>query len=278
MIFNRFNRKFFAPEGGGESNGSGGGEPAQTETPVETPAEETPTETPKSEEAQKPTETKPTENKLPEKEVDKTKLGQVTGLVEQAGLDMVQVAEYAKANDGTVDLDTMVALKEKHGDAIATLIADQIKGIHKERTDAAKQRDNEVYDQVKEALKDITSDPNQTGESMWTELSGWAKDNVSSEHRADINKLLAQGGLAAKLAVQELTTAFKESLGNTEFQEAALLDGDAAATSGGGKDISKHEYNMELNKLLQSGHQYGQSREIAALDARRAKSIQRGIK
>ena len=276
MIFNRFTRTFMSPEEAGQSGG--GGEPAPTETPVETPVTETPAEPSKSEETPEPTKTEPTESTLPEKEVDKSKLEQVTGLVEQAGLDMVAIAEYAKANDGSVDLDTMVALKEKHGEAIASLISDQIKGIHKERLDEANQRDNEVYDQVKDAFKDITSDPNQTGESMWTELSGWAKDNVSNEHRADINKLLAQGGLAAKLAVQELTTAFKESLGNTEFQEAALLDGDATATSGGGKDISKHEYTTELNRLLKSGHQYGQSREIAALDARRTKSIQRGIK
>lgn len=281
MIFNRFNRVYMSPEG---ENTGGGGEGVDTpaETPTETPVETaTPTteQTPSEKPTEESTEQKPTETEttLPPKEVDKSKLSQVTGLVEKAGLDMKEVAEYAKANDGKVDLETMVALKEKHGDAIAELIADQITGIHKEQSEAASKRDNEVYDQVKEAFKDITSDPEQTGESMWKELSGWAKDNVSNEHRSELNKLLAQGGLAAKLAVQELTTAFKETLNKQEFQDAELLDGDSTAKAEG-QNISKNEYNVELNKLLKAGHQYGDSREIQALDARRMKSIQRGIK
>ena len=281
MIFNRFNRKYFAPEDGGENGGGGGDVTPEVKdeqtlvTPEQTPNEK-PTENPEQTPAEKDT-------KLPEKEVDKSKLGQVTGLVEKAGLSMKEVAEYAKANDGKVDLETLVALKETHGDAVASLIADQIKGIHTEQSEAAANRDTAVYDQVKEAFKDITSDPDQTGESMWKELATWTKGetegkpNVSNEHRTEINKMLAQGGLAAKLAVQELTTAFKESIGTQEFQEAVLLDGDEAATTNV-KSISKHEYNTELNKLVKAGHQYGESREIAALDARRTKSIQRGIK
>tara|TARA_R110002096_G_scaffold110795_6_gene241980 strand:+ start:2887 stop:3672 length:786 start_codon:yes stop_codon:yes gene_type:complete len=260
-----------SPETGGEG---GGGETPPVEPTIEqTPV--TPEATP-SEKAQEAPTTPEADSKLPETEVDSSKIGQVTGLLEQAGLTMKEVAEYAKANDGGVDLETMVALKEKHGDAIASLIADQIKGIHTERTEAANKRDNAVYDQVAEAFKDTTD---QSGEDTWKELSTWAKDNVSTEHRADINKLLSQGGLATKLAVQELTTAFKESQGSQEFQEAALLDGDAAAQSNsGGRDISKHEYNTELNALLKSGHQYDSSREVAALNARRTKSISRGIK
>lgn len=276
MIFNRFNRTYMAEESGGEGSGGGGDvtpEVKNEQTPVVTP-EQTPNEKP----TETPAKDKPTEDtKLPEKEVDKSTLGQVTGLIEKAGLNMKEVAEYAKANDGKVDLETLVALKDKHGDAVADLIADQIKGIHTERTEAATKRDNEVYDQVKEAFADITSDPEQTGESMWTELATWSKENVSTEHRSEINKLLAQGGLAAKLAVQELTTAFKESIGTQEFQEAELLDGDKTPTTND-KSITKSEYNTELNKLTNSGHQYGESREIAALDARRMKSIQRGIK
>lgn len=279
MIFNRFNRTYMAEESGGE--GDGGGGDTTTEQTTEQTAEQTTTDNTDETKQTKTTETDTTkeDTKLPEKEVDKSTLGQVTGLIEKAGLNMKEVAEYAKANDGKVDLETLVALKEKHGDAVADLIADQIKGIHTERTEAATKRDNEVYDQVKEAFADITSDPEQTGESMWEELATWSKENVSNEHRNEINKLLAQGGLAAKLAVQELTTVFKEAIGvNTnEFQDAELLDGDKTPVTND-KSITKSEYNTELNKLTKAGHQYGESREIAALDARRMKSIQRGIK
>lgn len=275
MIFNRLNRTYMSEESGGEGSGGGGEQPTPEVKDEQTKVteEQKPSE---EKEKQEPT-PKEKDTALPETEVDKSTLGQVTSLIEKAGLNMKEVAEYAKANDGKVDLETLVALKEKHGDAVASLVADQIKGIHKERTEAANKRDNEVYDQVKEAFKDITSDPEQTGESMWKELATWSKENVSNEHRTEINKLLAQGGLAAKLAVQELTTAFKESIGKQEFQEAELLDGDDLVQSSG-KDISKHEYNTELNKLIQAGHQYGESREIAALDSRRMRSLQRGIK
>lgn len=276
MKFFNMARKYMSPETGGEGQGGGG-----TPTPeAEAPKPEA--ESPKPEaEAPKP-EVKPEETQLPEKTEDKSKLGQVTSLVEASGLDMKEVAEYAKANDGAIDLDTMVKLKEKHGEAIASLIADQIKGIHAERTAAAQARDNEVFDQVKEMLGGLSSDPNQTGESMWQELAGWAKEetdgkpNVSNEHRKEINAMLAQGGLAAKLAVQELASAFKESIGTEEFQEADLLEADSTPASGAGGNISKSDYNRELNKLLDAGHVYGQSAEITKLDNRRAKSIARG--
>jgi len=283
MIFNRLNRIYMSPEG----DEQGGGD-APVVPPVvkdeQTPPVTPPVEKPIDEQATKDKGDKSEKDTtLPEKEVDKSTLGQVTGLIEKAGLNMKEVAEYAKANDGKVDLETLVALKEKHGDAVASLIADQIKGIHTEQSKAATARDTAVYDQVKEAFKGITSDPDQSGESMWTELATWTKGetegqpNVSNEHRTEINKMLAQGGLAAKLAVQELTTAFKESIGTQEFQEAELLDGDKTPSTND-KSITKSEYNTELNKLTRSGHQYGESREIAALDARRMKSIQRGIK
>ena len=272
MKFLNMTRVYMSPETGGEA-------PASTDTPV---AEVEVEATPVVEPVKEVTPVEPTDTKLPEKEVDKSKLGQVTGLIEQSGLTMKEVAEYAKANNGDVDLDTMVALKEKHGDAIASLIADQIKDIHTTRTNEANARDRAVYDQVKEAFADITSDPEQTGESMWSELATWTKEetdgkpNVSTEHRNEINTMLAQGGLAAKLAVQELTSAFKESLGSQDFQEAELLEADQAAQATGGGTITKQDYTMELRKLEAAGHVYGQSSEIKKLDARRMKSIQRG--
>ena len=275
MWFEKFNTTYMAEESGGD--GGGGGDPTPVVPTGEEPAaipepkpDEKPEATPKKEE--------PEDGKLPEKEVDKSTLGQVTGLIEKAGLDMQDVAKYAKANDGKVDLETMVALQEKHGDAVASLIADQIKSIHTVQSKATTERENAVFDQVKEAFADITSDPEQTGESMWTELATWSKDNVSNEHRNEINKLLGQGGLAAKLAVQELTNAFKESLGTQEFQDADLLTGESLTPQSGGGELTSREYNTELNKLTKNGHQYGESREIAALDARRMKSRKRGIK
>jgi hypothetical protein len=290
MIYHRMMKKYMSPETGGEGSSGATATPETVATPeptdkaVDTPevTVDTPTDKPSVEKPSEKTSEKTTEATVPEEgqaeavqpEEVTSKLAQVSGLVEQAGLTMKEIAEYAKANDGAVDLAAMVALKEKHGEAVASLIAEQIKAIHNERMAAAKAKDQAVYDQVAEAFKDITT---QSGEETWKELAGWAKDNVSAEHKSEINKLLAQGGLAAKLATQELITAFKEANNSRETQEADLLEADAVATPNG-KDISKHEYNMELDKLLKSGHQYGSSREIAQLDARRMASIRKGIK
>jgi hypothetical protein len=275
MKFLNMHRMYMSPEVGAST---GGGESPQVDatTEAETPAEPTPAvepvDTPKDTPKESPKETKEEPKEAPKDKSDDSKLNRVTSLIEDAGLDMKEVAEYAKANEGKVDLDTLVALKEKHGEAIADIIAEQIKSIHAERTSEAAKRDQDVYDQVAESFKDTTD---QSGEETWKELAGWAKENVSKEHRAEINKLLTQGGLATKLAVQELAAAFKESQGKQEYQNADLMEADSTGKSSGG-DITKQDYNMELNKLLKAGHQYGSSSEINKLDARRLKSIQRG--
>lgn len=212
------------------------------------------------------------EVKLPE--IDTTsKLSKLSTLIESAGLSMVDVAKLAKENNGQVDTATLAKLVEKHGEAVATLLADQVTNLYNSKVKEAESRDNAIYDQVKEAFEGVTE---QSGAETWKELSTWAQGNVTPEHQNDLNQLLAQGGLAAKLAVQELVTAFKESQDTTEYQDAKLLTPDNL-----GRDtsalISKFEYNSKLNELLAKGHVYGQSQEIARLDAQRQKSIARGI-
>ena len=267
MLFRNRARVYMSPEEGVTPTG-GAPEPIVEQTPVPTPETPAPAEV-------------PVEAPTPEKEVDKSKLGQVTSLVEASGLTMKEVAEYAKANDGSIDLDTMVALKEKHGDAVAALIADQIKGIHTEKSSAATARDQAVYDQVEEAFKD-TADEGQTGQESWKELAEWTKaetdgqPNISQEHRSEINDMLSRGGLAAKLAVQELTNAFKDAHGKSEFQDAELLEADKVVQSTVGGNITKQDYAIEMRKLESAGHVYGTSSEMKKLDARRMKSINAG--
>ena len=263
MRFNHLKPTLLEEAPSGEE--AGGGEAPVVETPneapvvpaVELPNEESQEVTPK------------TEDDIPEKTEPKSKLSQVTELVEKAGLDIVDLAKYAKENDGEVSLEDLVKLKETHGDAIASLLVDQIKGIHDTNKAAATKKDQEVYDQVAEAFKDVTE---QSGEETWKELATWSKENVSDSHRAELNNLLAMGGLATKLAVQELTSAFKESQGTQEFQEVDLMEADRLSGSNI-QPISKSDYNRELNALLDKGHVYGESSEIAKLDARRSKTL-----
>jgi len=238
----------------------------QEEVPLETNSDETP-------EVQQHESNEPQiEVQLPE--VDATsKLNKLTTLFEDAGVSMIDVAKIAKENNGNIDTATLAKLVDKHGEAVATLLSDQVTNLYNSKVKEAESRDNAVYDQVKEAFEGVTE---QSGAETWKELSTWAQTNISVENQTDLNKLLAQGGLAAKLAVQELVTAFKESQGTSEYQDAKLLTPDNLGRDTGAL-ISKFEYNTKLNELLSKGHVYGESQEIARLDAQRQRSIARGI-
>ena len=85
----------------------------------------------------------------------------------------------------------------------------------------------------------------------------------------------AQGGIAAKLAVQELISVFKAS---PEFSQAADLEvADSLSQDYKGKPLDKAGYNSELRKLIAAGHSYESSPEIKALNKRRMQSRNRGI-
>lgn len=213
----------------------------------------------------------PTTPETPEPEGTKTNLEQVRDLVQDAGLDVKEVATILNENKGDLTVDVLLKLKEKYGDSVASLIKDQLKATYNTQVEATKAKDKEVFDQVKEAFKDITE---QSGEETWKELSTWAKTNVSNDNRKELNALLKQGGLAAKLAVQELTTAFKEA--GTDTQDAELIEADNVSDGTVGT-LDKASYDRELRALLDAGHDYDSSVEVQKLNNRRMKAINRGM-
>jgi len=54
------------------------------------------------------------------------------------------------------------------------------------------------------------------------------------------------------------------------------MQADDTSTEYGGKPLDKVGYDRELRKLLNDGHNYDTSPEIAALNSRRTKSLARG--
>jgi len=197
---------------------------------------------------------------------------QVEKLITEAGLDAQDVARIVTENEGKATPELIKALADKHGDAVASIVAEQLSGFHTANKDKANKRDQAIFDQVQESFKGATD---QGGEETWKELAGWAKENVPNDERVEINKLLAQGGIAAKYAVDDLVSRFKTSENFT--QSADLLTGDATSNDFGVKPLSKQEYVSELRSLEAKGHIYGQSQEMAALDKRRTAGMQRGI-
>lgn len=196
---------------------------------------------------------------------------QVTKFLDDAGLNSESVIKEF-VDDGELSVDSMKALVEKHGEAVASLIVDKLKGLHEQSVKAATDRDQAVFKQVEEAFKGLTD---QTGEKTWEELSGWAKENVPNAERAELNSMLQGGSLQAKLAIDYLVSTFKKS--DAFSQPAELLDTDNVSADYGLKPLSRTEYLRELDVLLAKGHDYNTSPEIRQLEARRQKGMSRGI-
>lgn len=235
-------------------------EPAQN--PSETPAEQPPASPEPTGSTQEPTK--------PKLDIAKAANG-IEPMLKDAGLDPAEVARAVIGEGGSVTPEILKALEEKHGEGVAGLISDKLAAIYDADRSAANERDTAVFNQLEKEFEGVTD---QSGKDTWKELSGWAKTNMQDSERAEINALLKQGGLSAKLAVQELVARFKES--DSFTQPAVGIDPDGMSNEFGKNLIGKREYHTELNKLLDAGHDYNTSPEIKALDRRRNKSIARG--
>lgn len=220
----------------------------------------------------------PNEDNKDEPEVDKaavfdtTAAQQVESFLTDAGLEPSDVARAVTENGGEVTPAILKALVEKHGEGVASLIKDKLTYLHESNVKASQAKDQAVFAQVEKAFEGVTE---QSGEDSFKELATWAKANMTKEERASINELLAKGGASATIAVDTLVNRFKQSDSFVE-QKADLLVADDASQEYGGKPLDKAGYDRELRKLMNEGHDYDTSPEIAQLNARRMKAIRRG--
>lgn len=208
----------------------------------------------------------------PEAVFDTAGASKVQPFLESAGLVPSEVALAITEANGAVSIEVMQKLVAKHGEGVAGLIKDQLSALHTSNVTAAKVADTKIFTQVQEAFKGVTE---QSGADTFKELATWAKSNMTKGERAEINGLLKQGGKAAQLAIDSLVAGFKGSDSFVE-QPAKLLTADNVAESATSKPLDKAGYSRELRKLLDTGHNYDTSPEIATLNARRTKSLNRG--
>lgn len=193
-------------------------------------------------------------------------------LLTEANLKPSDVAKAIANNAGKMTPEVLKALEEKHGAGVAALIADQVVQVHQDSVRAVKERDEQAFKLLEEEFKDITT---QSGAETFKELDLWAKTNVPVAERKELNGMLQQGGLAATLALRHLAAEFKSRSNITV--PAQLLKGDSTSTETAFKPLSRAEYTAQLRELEKKGHVYGQSQEMARLDAQRQAGIKRGI-
>lgn len=257
-------------EAGADGAAGGGGEPTPKAAQEKAPTKEEP----KKVEPTKvePTKVEPTKEKPSGVTYTDPVAKQVSDMLTSAGLDSAKSRDAITANNGQCTPEIFAALVEKHGEGMATLLSNQMTQIHTASVDKATEQDKAIYSQVADAFKGVTE---QSGEQTWGELSTWAKENVSNEDRKELNAVIAQGGMGAKLAVQELVNLFQQS--GSYSQEMVGLEGDNVPNAAAGGDLSRNEYNTQLDALLAKGHDYNTSKEVAALQARRARSAQRSL-
>ena len=98
-----------------------------------------------------------------------TVVKQVEQLIVDAGLTASEVALAVQSGGGQVTPAIMQALVAKHGEAVASLVANQLESLNTSNIATASAKDTAVYTQVKEAFKDLTE---QGGKESWTELAG----------------------------------------------------------------------------------------------------------
>ena len=236
-----------------------------TEEPKEEPTEETPSE-------DEPAVLDETEVVTESTKFDSSAAEQVRSFLTDAGLVPADVAAAVTENNGEVTPEILKALVEKHGEGVASLIKDKLTNLHQSNVTASKAADSKIFTQVEKAFEGMTK---QSGSDTFKELATWAKDNMSTADRGDINKLLAQGGKAAELAVNSLVQSFKQS-DSFVSTPAKLLVADDTTSEYGGKPLDKAGYDRQLRKLMNEGHDYDTSPEIASLNSRRSKSLKRG--
>lgn len=193
---------------------------------------------------------------------------QVEGFLTTAKVSVDQV-EQEIAVLGKVSDGTRKALVEKHGEATANLVLNQIDGLAAESKKQAAALQQLQLDTVAEAFKGVTE---QSPQESWNELVGWARTNIDKDTRAQLNAMLKQGSFQAKQAINYMINELRSKTG-TE-QQGQFVGGEAAGGTDTSNLITASEYTRQLEVLVQK-HGYN-SPQVQALGAKREASRKRG--
>lgn len=104
------------------------------------------------------------------------------------------------------------------------------------------------------------------GEANWQAIVTWAAAEATAEQKAEINKVISQGGLPAQLLAQALAREYNAKA--PKVGKSALKPGASAAPAGSEAPLSRAEYIKALANIRHTVTNWEQSPQYRALNAK----------
>lgn len=177
------------------------------------------------------------------------------------------IAEFAK--NGELSISSQAKLVETLGESLAGMAINQLNAEATKIKDASTAARTEVLDYMIEAFGETDRD------ATWAAVKEFVaspESGFSADDKAELSKMLQKGGLAAKLAIDNIVAVHTGNPNTTVT--ADLLQGDISTVKGF-DPISAKAYSEEVSILADK---YGyESLEVQQLQQRRERSRNAGI-
>lgn len=216
--------------------------------------------------------TEPAADPKPEVTVEETgyaEIDAVGNILAEKGVEEAQVILEEFLETGEVSLANKAKMIEALGEGVASMVLKQLDDTANALVNEAQKSTSESLDYANTLFNG--ADPKTT----WKQIQDYVKTpeaGFSAEDRAQMNLMLEQGGLAAKLVFDKIHQVYTADK-NVSVQ-GRLLEGDAASNAATFEPISRMAYSQEMGKAVST---YGEdSPQVRELNRRRQLTMANG--
>lgn len=170
---------------------------------------------------------------------------------------------------GEVSLAHKAAMIEALGEGVASMAFKQLEDTANAMIAEAKKDSNESLDYANKLFN------GEDAQTTWNQIKEYIRTPEAGFSEADIdqmNSMLAQGGLAAKLVFDKIHAVYNADSNNSN--PGQLLEGDAGVNGGTFEPISRLEYTSQMRKAV---NEFGEeSFQVKELNRRRTLTMRQG--
>lgn len=170
---------------------------------------------------------------------------------------------------GEISLADKAVIVDALGDTVAAMAFKQLESTAEGIIAEAKADTQKSMDYANEKFN------GKDAQTTWDEIQAYVRSTESGFSEADLaemNTMLAAGGLQAQLVIDKVHSVYSADSGNSI--PGALLEGDSASTGLTFEPISRADYTAAMGKAVR---EHGEdSPQVRDLDRRRTLSMQRG--